>query len=385
MPVPVILSLCLCTTVLQASQPADMMDPTAEAILSRFEQSYKDLRPLEVSFQIADPMDADNPLLAYHPELAPLIDPDTQTPLWPVSSASLTADPSAHRYLLKRTQQIEDFTGSESPGHGVYQACTPTVFWQAEEGADLPAMLSEAPDGEEEDTETVLRALRLGRSTGWLRGAQSEYYLALIFALWHLPNVQDLSVLNEPAPDSTVAVLASRSLGLECEIDTRSGELLAITFHTERNGRIRLEVVDFFPDSLFPARAPSLVRQEHQSRGISGIHLLAYDSPPTLIPPPSPSVFNWQEYRKSAVNQAEGVLIRRDGSRTPWQSKPSPFVEQVRRRKGPSTPSEAEQSSREAPTLPLRRSPSRFLSPALLLLGFAAIVTGAIVAWRRGS
>ena len=380
MPVLVILSLCLCTTVLQASQPADMMVPTSETILSRFVQAYKDLRPLEVSFQIADPMDADNPLLAYHPELAPLIDPDTQTPLWPVSSASLTADPSAHRYLLKRTQQIDDFAGSESPGDGVYQACTPTLFWQAEEGADSPAMISVAPDGETEDTETILRALRLGRSTGWLRGAQSEYFLALIFALWHLPNVQDLAVLEPPAPDSTVAVLASRSLGLECEIDTETGELLAVTFHAERTGRIRLEVVDFFPDSLFPARAPSLVRQEHQSGDIAGIHLLAYDSPPTLIPPPSPSVFDWQEYRKSAIDQARRVRINRDGSTTPWQSKPSPFAEQVRRRHGSSPHSE----TGEPPTLPLRRPPAHSLSAILLGLGITTIVIGVLLAWRRG-
>ncbi len=363
-----------------------MQDMTPEETLSRFLEAYRSLRPLEVSLRIADMAEIgdigiDETISAWWSEPDPVIDPDTNIPLWIFSSMEILADPAAHRYFMKKVYHYPDLPEA-------YQACTPSVFWQAENAKEAPAMLSVAPEGQFEDTHVVLRARRHGRSTGWLQGAQGEYYLALIFALWHLPNVRDLAVNNsDPASDSMV--LSSESLGLSCDIDTRTGELVAITFHSPSGAYVRMEAIDFFPDSLFPARAPSMIRREHasDSDAVPGIHLLLYDGPPKFMQEPADSLFDWRTYREAAVDQARGVLFKRDGGETPWRNEASPFAEQFLRRSDGNASSRSatnEGRTADATRHPQKRNYFRVMPPIFVGTGIALLVTGAVLAWRRG-
>lgn len=171
---------------------------------------------------------------------------------------------------------------------------------------DDPARLLE---GSGETAADVLRARKKGELTAGDLVCTADFIAFVRRAADILPGAPDLRVINET--DET-ATIGSEALGITCTIRRDSGECVAATFSKPGKAPSRWEVLDWLPESRFPARHPSLVRREWSSGQGQMVRVVIFDE--FLTNEDSSHDVAWSTYRDSAWDRMNNRIIAPDGT-----------------------------------------------------------------------
>jgi len=261
------------------------------------------------------------------------------------------------------------------------------TFIQLEPIKDSPAMLVPGPS---ETTSRVIAARRRGETTPSAMNAAAEFMLAVAYALRHLPHVRDLRARTL---DDHAIELSSHALGIACRLDSQSGECQNIILVDPEGQQTVLRTIEHFPEPLFPARPPSLVRIAKNVNGDKSVaHILVYDKPAEALLS-NDAIYDWKTYSEEAHDASSGVILTRDGTRNATHNphaavmesflNQNPSIFEDIKGKDNSEQPPADAHAINSPQHTRGRSTWSLPAVVLVLIGCSSVGIAAVLAWHR--
>lgn len=321
--------------------------------------------------------------LSITPDLVPYADPVSNKELWTLTEGSTLFDAESDT-LVKSHWAVYSRPWREEAR--TVQIFRPSQYIQVAPG-DEPAHLI---DGTGASADEVRASRKRGELTAGDTVGTSDFLGLVRRALLLLPGAADLRLLEETAERATIG---SKSLGITCTIDRGTGECVAASFAKPGKPPNDWEVLDWFPEPIFPGRHPSLVRREWVLRGEPRVELVIYDR--VHRTDVATKDVEWSTYADSAWDRIGNRLLAADGSvlrevahrrgatfhPSPEHARPRPIREAGRT--GVNRGSDAASSRRPTapPPPPMPISPLRI---ALFGAGGGMVALGVGLAiWRR--
>lgn len=234
-------------------------------------------------------------------DVIPFTDPVTSAELWTLREGTTVYDADDDALLVTRRPTHLD---GEPDYMSLAQIFRPRQYVVVSAG-NQPAQIL---NGTGATVSEIVEARRKGELTAGDMVASADFLSLVRRAATLLPDVSDLQLIEE---SGDVATIGSESIGITCTIVRGTGECIAATFAKPGQAPSRWQVLDRFPEPVFPARYPSLLRRTWHFRGDQVEIRIIDDFRARAV---SHEEVAWSSYRDTAWDRANNTIIAADGT-----------------------------------------------------------------------
>ncbi len=283
------------------------MAQDASAVLERMAAGVKERFSYESSWRQASPFRGPreklDELIRASDRVEWFEDPRTGEDLWTLREGMTIVDGEREEAAIVFWPTYENpTTREESRIVRIYRPDTYIAIM----GGTTPARIVE---GSGRTADEVLAQRRRGQRSAGDTVLTADFLCFVRRAVRLLRDAPDLEIVSA---DRHTATITSKRLGLTCTVDLDTGECVSGSFSTPDGRTSTWEVLDWFPERMFPGRHPSLVRRTWQVEGRELSNYTIYDRVRRVAD--VSSALRWQSYREIGWDRIRNSLVSADGT-----------------------------------------------------------------------